>query len=1717
MFPIASLNALVFDLEVVPPQDTQPARIIKLGAVRPDTSRRLELNISRNNLASALIQMDQLSDGAAWVLGHNIIDHDLPLLKLTAPTLALHQLKVIDTLRLSPLAFPRNPYHRLIKDYKLIKDSLNSPLADCDATLTLFQDQQAAFVQLCASDIRELRCYQSLIAPAGSDLEALFREVTQLPPLARHQLKTLIRDLLRETDKLYERDLKVCRTRLDKVLEQDLLDENMRWPLAYALAWLRVSGGNSVLAPWVRYQFPAVSRLIAELRDMPCGDAYCQYCSTTHDPRTELKRYFGFSDFRYEKVGESLQHDVVLAGMRGENVLAVLATGGGKSLCYQLPALNRYHRNGSLTVIISPLQSLMKDQVDGLLDRNVQCAASLNGLLTMPERADVLEKIQLGDVGILLVSPEQFRNKALRRAISQRQIGAWIFDEAHCLSKWGNDFRPDYLYASRFIKQFHADQPCAPIGCFTATAKPDVLDDIRAHFKSSLNIAFHEFLGSHERKNLSFSVLPCSRAEKPARIYQMLMHEVENAHGGAVVFVSSRKGAEDLSDFLSRQNLRCKHFHAGLPPGEKTDIQDDFKSGNLKVIVATNAFGMGVDKKDIRLVVHADIPGSLENYLQEAGRAGRDEDDARCVLLYDAQDIETQFGLSERSKLSLRDIQQILRKLRFESGKRKGGELVITAGEILMDATVETSFAADDRDAETKVSTAIAWLERSQFLKREENLTRIFPARLAKSAQEAEQCLLRAQLPQRRLAEFRAILGFLYEAGTDERINTDQLMALTAQSHEEVAEILQQMEAMKLLINDTQLTLYVRHGIAGSSIQRLEQTLRLEKALLDLLPELAPDAGQEDWQDLNLIPLTAELRTVTGQQELLPLHLLKLLRSLSHDHDVENQKRSSFELRQISRDHLKLRFCGEYTWTQIIKLGDKRRAIANRLMVFLIGKLPPGARSKDLLIDTTFGQLASVIEGDIELSHQIPPDQHRKAVEHALLYLHQQDVIILNHGMTVMRRAMTIEVNVEKKGSYLKEDYLRLDEHYREKCIQVHVMREYAEFGLLKMEHALRLVFDYFSQSKRDFIQSYFQGREEILKLATSEDSWKAIVHALSDSQKLVVADNDDQNRLVLAGPGSGKTRVIVHRIAYLLRVRRVPASSIIALTFNRHAANEIRKRLLKLVGADAYGISVMTYHGMAMRLTGTRFESGEMVDEAKLKQVIDRAVKLLESGGQVEGEDDLCEQLLRGYRYIMVDEYQDIDEMQYRLVSALSGRNAEEDGRLCILAVGDDDQNIYDFRDTNNRYIERFCEEYGAGISYLIENYRSSSHIIAAANRVIGFSSTRLKLDHPIRIDKARTQLPDGGVWQARDTVRQGRILRIQLPQSDCKVGNLQAQAVAQELQRLIALEDAPSWDGCAVLARNHAYLKPFQAWCELNGIPYFLAADKNTTLPLMREREFVKVMDVLRATRQSLRATNVLQLVAPYLVDENWMAFFETAFLQLAVELGDCELSGQAMVDWLYDYARELRHQPRKGLYLGTVHSAKGLEFRHVGLLDSGWSDHVRRVNDERRLYYVGMTRAEETLTLCEFVSGNPFSCQLGEFAMQQIFCGTHDVRLEKNYGQLPMNDIDLGYPGRKPRDSNIHAAIADLKQNDPLLLKRDGERFLIIDKQGREVGRTAIAFKPGFNIEHCEVAGIYVRYMQDSDEQYRPSLKVDAWEVVIPRISGSSLAGGSGANQN
>jgi ATP-dependent DNA helicase RecQ len=328
----------------------------------------------------------------------------------------------------------------------------------------------------------------------------------------------------------------------------------------------------------------------------------------------------------------------------------------------------------------------------------------------------------------------------------------------------------------------------------------------------------------------------------------------------------------------------------------------------------------------------------------------------------------------------------------------------------------------------------------------------------------------------------------------------------------------------------------------------------------------------------------------------------------------------------------------------------------------------------------------------------------------------------------------------------------------------------------------------------------------------------------------------------------------------------------------------------------------------------------------------------------------------------------------------------------------------------------------------------------------------------------------------------------------------------MAAELARLISLEENGTWNGCAILGRTHAYLKPVQAWCELNEVPYFLASENEDSIPLTRQRGFLKGIGCLRLIEQPQTATEVLSTLRPSLDDPHWQEFFETALLCLVQEMGECQLSSQSIIDWLYEYPRALRKQGRQGLYLGTVHSAKGLEFRHVGLLDGAWSSTSQNLNADRRLYYVGMTRAEQTLTLGEFESGNPFSPKLSHGALVQSFAGDFDPRLSRTYIQLSLADVDIGFAGRSTATHQIHRAIAELQTGHPLLLTRDGERYLLQDAQGRVVGRTAKNFKANVEIDQCHVEGIIARYADEADLQFRPALKMDMWEVVIPRISGT-----------
>jgi ATP-dependent DNA helicase RecQ len=606
------------DLEVDPEQ----ARIFAFAAVAQDPATPgLVVTAAAD---SRLPDLDRFCQGFDHVIGHNILRHDLPYLAAASPRFAALADAPIDTLWLNPLAFPRNPYHHLVKHYqdgRLQTGHVNDPEFDARLVFEVLENQIDAFSQFNDQLPDALTAYHYLCcrAPQSGGFDRLFTLVRGAAKPTKEAAHDAILRLLKGA---------ACSTMLGATLAR-LDDTSLSWPMAYALSWISVAGGDSVMPPWVRAQFRDAARIVRDLRDTNCGNPWCSYCRTNNDPTLALNRWFGFESFRPEpsdKSGRPFQELIVECAMRGDSLLGILPTGTGKSICYQIPALSRFDKTGALTVVISPLVALMADQVQGMARAGIASAVTVNGLLSLPERHDALDKVRLGDAAILLISPEQLRSPSVRAVLAQREVGLWVLDEAHCVSKWGHDFRPDYRYVSRFIKESSGDE-VAPVLCLTATAKPDVVQDIRRHFKDRLGLDLVLLNGGASRTNLSFRVLATQRATKMADILEALEADLPaTGISGAVVYCATRSATERVAEFLKQQGLAADRFHAGLSAEEKRDIQEAFRVGELRVIAATNAFGMGIDKPDIRLVVHGDVPGSLENYLQEAGRAGRDQD-----------------------------------------------------------------------------------------------------------------------------------------------------------------------------------------------------------------------------------------------------------------------------------------------------------------------------------------------------------------------------------------------------------------------------------------------------------------------------------------------------------------------------------------------------------------------------------------------------------------------------------------------------------------------------------------------------------------------------------------------------------------------------------------------------------------------------------------------------------------------------------------------------------------------------------------------------------------------------------------------------------------------------------------------------------------------------------------------------------------------------------
>lgn len=1007
-------------------------RIRDIGAVRRDFSWLR---------CASVRELEAFVNGTEFICGHNIIHHDLKYIN-SALGHELHGVPV-DTLYLSPLLFPKRPYHALLKDDKLQSEQLNNPVNDCKKAAALFYDEVNAFKAL-SSGKKQIFCCLLYDLP---EFNGFFRYVKFRPYRSNIQ-------------KLISTEFKgqICANAELRPLIRYYPTE-----LAYTLALIGVNDEHSVTPPWLLKNYPKIENVIKYLRNTPCTEK-CEYCRNALDVRKELRRIFGYDSFRTYN-GEPLQERAAQSAVEGRSVLAVFPTGGGKSVTFQLPALMAGRTVHGLTVVISPLQSLMKDQVDNLNAAGINEAVTVNGLLNPIERANALNRVADGSASLLYISPEQLRSRTIERLLVSRNIVRFVIDEAHCFSAWGQDFRVDYLYIGNFIKELQkqkGNKNPIPVSCFTATAKQKVISDISDYFKRKLDLELEIFASSATRENLRYTVLYKETDEEK---YSTLRNLIAQKNCPTIVYVSRTKRTYELAEKLTGDGFPAKPFNGKMDANDKIANQEAFIRNDIGVIVATSAFGMGVDKKDIKLVVHYDISGSLEDYVQESGRAGRDPSlQADCYVLFNDNDLDKHFLLLNQSKLSISEIQQVWKAIKDLTKTRSG--VCCSPLEIARQAGWDDSVF----DVETRVKTAVSALENAGYIKRGRNVPHIYATSiLAKNMEEAANRIEQSALfsdEQRRNAKriIKSLISSrsIAKAGNDEaESRIDYLADILGMTKEEVITSVNLMRQDGLLADSMDMSAYILDSdTENRSSLILERFARLERFLLEQLTDEGIEFGIKEMNERALANGIASSN-------------VKNLRTLLYFLSVKGYVRKSES--GISKT---ICLAPAMEISGLKKKYGLRIDICRFVLETLYAKakeMPPTNRDEKPVqfslveLYRSYTEIPSLTVKKDEVS--------LKDIEDALLYLSKIGALKLEGGFLVLYNGMEIKRLVtENRIKYKLEDYRLLDEFYRQKIRQIHIVGEYANLMVKDYNAALRFVQDYFQMDFNRFLTKYFKG-----------------------------------------------------------------------------------------------------------------------------------------------------------------------------------------------------------------------------------------------------------------------------------------------------------------------------------------------------------------------------------------------------------------------------------------------------------------------------------------------------------------------------------------------------------------------------------------------------------------------------------------------------------------
>lgn len=1495
-----------------------------------------------------------------YICGHNLIHHDAHYLHLNGI--------LIDTLYLSPLLFPKRPYHHLVKDDKLMSEQMNNPVNDCEKAKELLMDEIAAW-NLLSENKRKIF---TLLLQHEEEFRGFLMYVGTIET---DETTTDVSELI-----LSEYKNHICAH-----ADIPALAAQSPCGLAYALALIGTDDYQSVTPGWVLHNYPEVEHFIYVLCHTQCADG-CEYCNHMLDIHYNLKQLFGYDAFRtYD--GEPLQEQASQAAVDGKSLLAIFPTGGGKSLTFQLPALMDRRTIHGLTVVISPLQSLMKDQVDNLADRGFTDAVTINGLLDPISRSLAIERVLSGDATLLYIAPEMLRSNTIERILMARHVVRFVIDEAHCFSAWGQDFRVDYLYIGKFIKKYQEHKfgkdamernhgrTLIPVSCFTATAKQKVVQDICDYFKYWLGTDLQLFASSASRTNLHYSVI---HVDSDGNKYNLLRSLVEKTDCPTIIYVSRTKRTRELAQKLTRDGISALPYNGKMDADEKVHNQEAFMSDKVRIIVATSAFGMGVDKSDVGLVIHYDISDSLENYVQEAGRAGRDPHlNAKCYVLYGDEDLDKHFVLLNQTKLSISEIQQVWKAIKVLT--KQHPHVSCSALEIARQAGWDNSVS----DIETRVRTALSALEQSGYIERGNNIPHVYATGITvKNMDEARLRLTESPLfskdeMQNAIRIIKSLITQKHIAkaqDSEAESRIDYLADILGLSKRDVISSVERMRQEGILADTRDISAYLQ-DISDNQRkpqQMLENFAKLEKYILEHIPD---ESLQITYKQLNDNAVHDGINTSTEKQIRTLLYFL-VVKGYTH------KKEDGSHNLVITRDK---------DIETIIKRFERRIEVC-RFIIERLYSLVKENDSEEKPLQFSVVELLNDLKSNHQSLFSDFSSLQLEDVEEALLYLSKIGAMKLEGGFLVLYNAMAIKRTKELRLRYKQEDYRMLNEFYKQKIQQIHIVGEYANLMVRDYNAALQYVQDYFQMDYHRFISKYFKGnREAEIERNVTPSKYRKLFGMLSKRQKEIIDDHESRCIVVAAGPGSGKTRVLVHKLASLLLLEDVKHEQLLMLTFSRAAATEFKQRLMQLIGNAAHFVEIKTFHSYCFDLLGRVGNLDEAGD------VVKQAAEMIKNG---EVEPNRISKTV-----LVIDEAQDMSKDDSALATALMKANEE----MRVIAVGDDDQNIYEFRGSNSLYLYELTQTEHSRFFEMTENYRSFRHIVEAANDFARNIRQRIKSapiismsqeDGEVRIVKHPYEIQEKRVYMYQPILED--VIRLQTSNNQKAT-----DGSSDKKNETISILTQTNEEAVIMLALLHSHGIKAKLVQSMDGLRFWNLAEV---------RYFLKKID------QSLKETK-----SPIIPDDIWETAKHQTYQKYASSLAlqylhrSLQIFEQTNRAKYYSDLKEFVFESsvedfcditESDIVVSTIHKAKGHEFDHVLMLIT----HPEHPTDEiLRRYYVGMTRAKQTLTI--HTNGNLFDTL---HTAQHLYDAQAYDEPNEIVLQLSHKDVNLGFS--KPHKDTI-----------------------------------------------------------------------------------------------